>query len=167
MVNQVTTRSKKREETPPEKPSISKGKKKEIWQKKVNTTDSSTSDSLTKAKAEKRNTCKDDIFDMIRKALKGMLTKPQAIPSALTSKEPPKVEVRSSIILPTPGRTPTVGSLINSDSPIVATMEFDLVQNLANTPPHIYLLQQIMTSPHLLKDLITWSHQRRLTRQTR
>ncbi|KAL2651376.1 hypothetical protein R1flu_019504 [Riccia fluitans] len=66
MVNQVTTQSKKRGDSPSKKPSSSRGRRKESRPRKADKKiDSSTSDSPPKTKLEERNTYKDDISDLI------------------------------------------------------------------------------------------------------
>ncbi|KAL2624240.1 hypothetical protein R1flu_008485 [Riccia fluitans] len=89
MVNQVSTRSKKKEKS--EEPSTSKGKQKVTDQKKDNSTNNSTSELSTKAKSDDRKVYKDDISDVIQNILKEIPPlKVQDIP--LTGKEPPRVE---------------------------------------------------------------------------
>ncbi|KAL2652868.1 hypothetical protein R1flu_020996 [Riccia fluitans] len=164
MVNQVTTFSKKRGESPPRKASTSRGKRKESRPKKADKKiDNNTSDFPPETKLEERNTYKDDISDLIQKALQDQtLTDTQAVPSAPT-KEPPPAKVRPPVIFPNREelRVSALNCLVNSTSPIIATMEFDLVESLAKTPAPISLLQLIMVNPSLLKDLTAWSRERR------
>ncbi|KAL2624111.1 hypothetical protein R1flu_008356 [Riccia fluitans] len=91
--------------------------------------------------------------------------KAQDIPS--TSKEPPRVEGRPPTAFTTSGRPLTMSKVINSRSSICATMEYDLVKELANTPANILMLQLILHGPQLFKGLNTWCRQSRLSRTSR
>ncbi|KAL2633147.1 hypothetical protein R1flu_004626 [Riccia fluitans] len=163
MVNQVSMRSKKRDKF--EELSTLKGKEKVTLQRKDSSTNSSTSELSAKAKSDSRKVCKDDISDIIRNVLKKIPpSKVQDIPS--TSKEPPRVEARPPNTSPTSGRPLTMSKVINS-SPICATMEYDLVEDLANTPANISMLQLILHGPQLFKGLNMWCRQNRLSRTSR
>ncbi|KAL2636308.1 hypothetical protein R1flu_007787 [Riccia fluitans] len=144
MVNQVTTRSKKRGKSSPKKPSISRGRRKESRPKKADKkVESNTLDSLLEAKSEEQNTYKDDISDLIRKALQDQtLTNAPIVPSAPTSKELPSVEVRPPVVFPSreEPRASALSRPVNSTSPITTTMEFDLMESLANMPAPISIL---------------------------
>ncbi|KAL2651375.1 hypothetical protein R1flu_019503 [Riccia fluitans] len=98
-----------------------------------------------------------------------MLTNTPTVPSTPTIKEPPPAEARSPIIVPPreEWRVNAPSRLVNSTSPIIATMDYDLVESLANTPAKISLLQLIMMNPSLLKDLTAWSRERRSSRTSR
>ncbi|KAL2634168.1 hypothetical protein R1flu_005647 [Riccia fluitans] len=157
-------RSKKKDKS--EEPPTSKGKEKVTSQRKDSSTDSSTSELSTKAKSYSRKVYKDDISDVIRNVLKEIPPlKMQDIPS--TSKEPPKDGERPPTTFTTPERPLTISKVINLMAPICATMEYDLVEDLANTPANILMLQLILHGPQLFKGLNMWCRQNRLSRTSR
>ncbi|KAL2612701.1 hypothetical protein R1flu_024393 [Riccia fluitans] len=133
MVNHITTRSKKRGESPSKKPSSSRGRRKESRPKKAGKIiDSSTSDSPPETKPEERNIYKDDISDLIQKALQDQtLMDTPTVASAPTNKESPPAEARPPIVIPTREEL-QVNAL--SRLVIIATMDYDLVESLVNTP---------------------------------
>ncbi|KAL3686590.1 hypothetical protein R1sor_009164 [Riccia sorocarpa] len=172
MVNNVITRSKKQEEPLQEESSEPKTKKKTRRRKKAGKkADSSTSDTSVEEEAAPRNVYKDDISDLILKALKGKAPAEAEQESHATGKtELPKPA--STPTTKTPMVATTVGELKAEEKvkpmlPISANMEFDLVQSLATMPAPISVLQLLMENPQLLKDLIAWSRQQRTKRRSR
>ncbi|KAL3696156.1 hypothetical protein R1sor_010232 [Riccia sorocarpa] len=112
MVNSVTTRSKKKEESPPEDPPEPKTTKLSRRQKKARKkaeakalAESSTSETPVEAKTAPRNLYKDDISDLIARVLKGKAladAPPLVAKSAESEPLKPTTTVKPVDVAPTP-----------------------------------------------------------------
>ncbi|KAL3680089.1 hypothetical protein R1sor_023045 [Riccia sorocarpa] len=140
----VSTRS--RGET---KTSSTKEEKKKKGKKQVEVSIETSSDS--DSEPVKRDLYKDDISSIVLEALK---KQSQGNIDATPGKEV-RLILEASTLPPDVSRTETIS--------LSTKLDYDFVKNLSETPAQISMLQLIVHSPQVLKQLNTWSRDQRKT----